>query len=86
MVNMHMKVTAVIEKSDDRFFSIYTEEDIPYFSFGGYGESPTAAMDDYMTCIQEMREIARETGKEFPEAIEVEFRYDTATFIRHAEK
>lgn len=78
-----MKVTAIIEKSSDNFFSIYTEEDIPNWSFGGYGESVAAAMGDYMTCIQEMREIAKEEGKEFPDDIKVEFRYDIPSFFNY---
>lgn len=76
-----MKVTAVIEKSNDKFFSIYTEEDIPGFAIGGYGDSVEEAKEDYMVCIQEMREIAAEEGKPFPEEIEVEFRYDVPSFF-----
>lgn len=78
-----MKVTAIIEKNSDNFFSIYTEEDIPNCGFGGYGESVTEARDDYMTSIEEMREIAREEGREFPENIEVEFRYDIPSFFNY---
>lgn len=78
-----MKVTAIIEKGNDNFFSIFTEEDVSNFAFGGYGETVAEAREDYMTCIQEMREIAQEEGKEFPEDIEVEFRYDIPSFFNY---
>lgn len=76
-----MKVTGVIEKSSDNFYSIYTVEDVPGFAFGGYGNSAKEAKEDYMVCIEEMREIAAEEGKPFPEEIEVEFRYDVPSFF-----
>jgi len=78
-----MKLTAIIEKSSDQFFSIYTEGDEPNCGFGGYGTSVAEAKQDYMTCISEMREIAKEEGKEFPEEIVVEFRYDIPSFFNY---
>ncbi len=78
-----MKVTAVIEKGSDNFFSIYTEEDYPGCGFGGYGESVAEAREDYMASIREMRELALEEGKAFPEDIQVEFRYDIPSFFNY---
>ncbi len=78
-----MKVTAIIEKGSDKFYSIYTEEDINSFGLGGYGETVAEAQEDFMTCIEEMREIAHEEGKSFPDAIEVEFRYDVPSFFNY---
>lgn len=78
-----MKVTAIIEKGNDNFFSIYTEEDVSGYAFGGYGKTVAEAREDYMTSIQEMREIAQGEGKEFPEDIEVEFRYDIPSFFNY---
>lgn len=78
-----MKVTAIIEKGSDNFFSIFTDEDIPNCGFGGYGETVAEAKEDFMTCIQEMRGIAHEEGKVFPEDIEVEFRYDIPSFFNY---
>lgn len=78
-----MKVTAIIEKSSDKFFSIYTKEDISYCGFGGYGETVAEAQGDYLTSIEELREIAKEDGVEFPDDIEVEFRYDIPSFFNY---
>lgn len=76
-----MKVLAIIEKSSDKFYSIYTEKGIPKYGFGGYGETVEEAKEDYMCSIHEMREIARENGDEFPDDTEVEFRYDIPSFF-----
>ncbi len=78
-----MKLTAVIEKGSDNFYTIYTVEDVPGFGINGCGESVAEAQKDYMTCIDEMREIASEEGKFFPDDIEVEFRYDIPSFFNY---
>ena len=38
-----MKVTAIVKKGNDGFYSIYSEKEINHYSFGGYGESVEAA-------------------------------------------
>lgn len=78
-----MKITAIIEKGDDNFYSIYTEEDLANCGFGGYGATVSEAKEDFMESIQELREIANEKGKEFPQEIEVEFRYDIPSFFNY---
>ncbi|MCM1489598.1 MAG: pilus assembly protein HicB [Muribaculum sp.] len=78
-----MKLTAIIEKGDGKFYTIYTPDGIPKYHIGGCGESVEEAQNDYMECIAEMREIAREDGNQFPEDIEVEFRYDIPSFFNY---
>lgn len=78
-----MKLTAIIEKGEGQFYTIYTLNGIPKFHIGGCGESVEEAQEDYMECIQEMREIAHDKGAEFPEEIEVEFRYDIPSFFNY---
>ncbi|MCM1484052.1 MAG: glycoside hydrolase family 18 protein [Muribaculaceae bacterium] len=78
-----MKLTAVIEKSSNKFYSIYTENNDLEWGFGGYGESVAIAKEDYRICIDEMRELAREEGKPFPDEIKVEFRYDIPSFFNY---
>lgn len=78
-----MKLNAVIEKGNDNFYTIYTEGGIPGYGIGGCGESVAEAKNDYMTCIEEMREIAHEDGRDFPDNIEVEFRYDIPSFFNY---
>lgn len=76
-----MKITGIIERNDNNYFMISSEEEICSCSFGGYGYSVKEAKDDFMKCIEEMREISMEEGKEFPTDIEVEFRYDIPSFF-----
>lgn len=78
-----MKLTAIIEKGDGQFYTIYTPDGIPKYHIGGCGESVAEAQKDYMECIDEMREIAKEDGNDFPEVIEVEFRYDIPSFFNY---
>lgn len=80
-----MKLTAIIEKGDNKFYTIYTPDGIPGFHIGGCGESVVEAREDYMECIDEMREIAKQEGKPFPKDIEVEFRYDIPSFFNYFE-
>lgn len=78
-----MKLKAVIEKGNENFFTIYTEGGIPGYGVGGCGASVAEAKEDYMTCIEEMRELAKADGKPFPEDISVEFRYDIPSFFNY---
>lgn len=78
-----MKLTAIIEKGDGQFYTIYTSDGIPKYHIGGCGDSVEEAQKDYMECIDEMREIAKEDGNPFPEEIEVEFRYDIPSFFNY---
>lgn len=78
-----MKLTAVIEQSSDKFFSIYTQDSSLEWVFGGYGASVEKAMQDYMASIEEMRNLAKEEGKSFPEEVEIQFRYDIPSFFNY---
>lgn len=78
-----MKLTAIIEKGEGQFYTIYTQGGIPKYHIGGCGESVEEAQKDYMECINEMREIAKEAGDSFPEEVEVEFRYDIPSFFNY---
>lgn len=78
-----MKLTAIIERSSDKFYSIYTADNDLEWGFGGYGDSVAAAREDYMASIEEMRAMACEDGKDFPADIAVEFRYDIPSFFNY---
>lgn len=78
-----MKLIAVIEKSSDKFYSIYTENNDLEWGFAGYGESVEKAQNDYMASINEMRDMAKEEAKPFPSEIDVEFRYDIPSFFNY---
>lgn len=78
-----MKLKAIIEKGNDNFYTIYTDGGIPGYGVGGCGESVAEAKADYMACIEEMRGLAKEDGRPFPENVIVEFRYDIPSFFNY---
>ena len=75
-----MKVTVIIEKAKDGYYSCYVEDDLPGFGLSGFGESAEAAKEDMMKAYQELKEIQAEEGKEVPE-LEFTYKYDMQSFF-----
>lgn len=75
-----MKVTVIIEKAKDGYYSCYVEDDLPGFGLSGFGESAEAAKEDMLKSYQEMKEIQAEEGKEVPE-LEFTYKYDMQSFF-----
>lgn len=81
-----MKITAVVEKNDNNFYAITSDDVIAGCHFGGYGYSVQEAKTDFMEGIKESLETAKELGKDVdvsPEDITVEFRYDIPSFFNY---
>ena len=75
-----MKVTAIMEKAKDGYYSCYVEEDLPGFGLSGFGETAEAAKEDMMKAYQEIKEMQEEEGKEVPE-LEFTYKYDMQSFF-----
>ena len=75
-----MKVTVIIEKAKDGYYSCYVEDDLPGFGLSGFGVSAEAAKEDMLKSYQEMKEIQAEEGKEVPE-LEFTYKYDMQSFF-----
>lgn len=75
---MAQNVTAIIERSSDSYYSVYTVESFEKFALLGYGETPEKAKEDFWASYNEMKEML---GEEVPE-INVTFRYDVASFLQ----
>jgi len=45
---MDMKVTVIMEKASDGYYSCFVEEDLPGFGLAGYGDTAEAAKEDMM--------------------------------------
>ena len=75
-----MKVTVIIEKAKDGYYSCYVEDDLPGFGLSGFGESAEAAKEDMLKSYQEIKEIQAEEGKEVPE-LEFTYKYDMQSFF-----
>jgi predicted RNase H-like HicB family nuclease len=81
-----MKITAIIERNDNNFYAITSEDVIAGCHFGGYGYTVQEAKADFFDGIKECLETAVELGKTVtvkPEDIEVEFRYDIPSFFNY---
>ena len=79
-----MKVTAIVERSKDGLYSIYSEDRIGRDCFGGYGDSVVHAKKDFLASIQEAIDNALKDGFDnVPvfEAVNVEFKYDIPSFF-----
>lgn len=75
-----MKVTVIIEKAKDGYYSCYVEDDLPGFGLSGFSESAEAAKEDMLKAYQELKEIQAEEGKEVPE-LEFTYKYDMQSFF-----
>ena len=71
-------ITAVIERSSDGEYAIYTLETFEKFGLHGYGSTPEEAKRDFWTAYEEIKDILKD---EVPE-IKVTFKYDVASFLR----
>lgn len=81
-----MKVTAIVERSKDGLYSIYSDERIGRDCFGGYGESVAEAKKDFLVSVQEAIENAIKDGfDDVPvfEAVNVQFKYDIPSFFNY---
>lgn len=76
-----MKITAIIERNEDNYFMISSDCEVCDCIFGGYGYSVKEAKEDFLNSIEELRGISLEEGKDFPETIDVEFKYDVPSFF-----
>ena len=78
------KITATIERNDNNYYQISSDDEIMDCCFGGYGYSVDEAKKDFYESIEEAKEIVAERGGEWPreaEEITVEFRYDLPSFF-----
>ena len=74
-----MKVTVIMEKASDGYYSCFVEEDLPGFGLAGYGDTAEAAKEDMM---KEIKEMQAEEGKKVPE-LEFIYKYDMQSFFNY---
>ncbi|HAH22269.1 MAG TPA: DNA-binding protein [Prolixibacteraceae bacterium] len=83
-----MKVDALIEKGLDGTFDVHFGEDTKGLTFGllGQGNTVTEAIADFYHSRDEMKELYIKTGQSFPDNLEFNFKYDTASFLAYYSK
>lgn len=81
-----MKIIGTIERNDNNYYQISSEDEIMGHGFGGYGYSVAEAKADFIKSIEEAKEMIVEDGMIIPaeaEDIEVEFLYDVPSFFNY---
>lgn len=83
-----MKVDVFIEKGLDGTYDVHFGEDTKSLTFGllGQGNTVPEAIDDFYNSRNEMKELYIEKGKSFPDNLEFNFKYDTASFLAYYSK
>jgi predicted RNase H-like HicB family nuclease len=79
-----MKVTAIIEKSKDGFYSVYVDDELPGLGLNGQGFSVSEAKKEMLTVLRDYKEMLEEKEWEVPECIrnlEFEYKYDMQSFF-----
>ena len=78
-----MIIKAIVEKSEDGLYSVYSDNHFGNSFFGGFGDNVAKAKDDFMLSISEALAEQQETGEAIPatDDIVVEFHYDLPSFF-----
>lgn len=76
-----MKVTVIIEKSDDCIYFCYVKEELPGFCLSGFGATAEEAIADMLVAYKEIREMLEEEGKICPK-LEFVYKYDIQSIFR----
>lgn len=77
-----MKANAIIERGTDGTYDVNLEyrENLSFGLFG-QGDTVQEAIADFYNSRDEIREVYADLGKEFPNDLEFEFKYDVASFL-----
>lgn len=79
---MKKTLLAIVERGKGKGnFSCFATESVGNYGLNGFGRSAREAMEDIKVAAQELREMAAESGDDFPEEIEFEFRLDVGSFF-----
>lgn len=81
-----MKVTAIIEKGQNGFYSVYVKDDLPGIGLNGQGYSVEEAKKEMLTALEEIKEMYQEEGTPIPEALtslDIEYKYDMQSFFAY---
>lgn len=78
-----MKINAIIEKNENNYYQISSDDELFDCCFGGYGYSVAEAKEDFAKSIQEAIDMAKEDGRDVPDnlIIQVEYKYDIQSFF-----
>lgn len=80
-----VKITAIVEKSSDGLYSVYSEDHFGNSYFGGYGDSVEKAKADFLESIKEAIAEQLKENQNAPQMknISVEYRFDLPSFFNY---
>lgn len=79
-----MKVKALIEKTDNGYYSITSDEQIGNYCLGGYGNSLAEAKTDFMSVVKEAQDAYVAAHGDLPDKykdVSVSYQYDLQSFF-----
>jgi len=79
---MDMKITFIIEKSTDGYYSCYTKHEFNGFGLLGYGNTVEEAKQDLFNSYEEIKKDRANEGKSTPD-IEFVWEYDLQSFFNY---
>lgn len=77
-----MKVTVIMEKASDGYYSCFVEEDLPGFGLAGYGDTAEEAKADMLKAYEDIKEVKATEGVDLPE-LEFVYKYDLQSFFSY---
>jgi hypothetical protein len=80
-----VRITAIVERSSDGLYSVYSEDHFGNSYLGGYGDSVEQAKADFLESIKEAIAEQRKENHNAPEMkdINVEYRFDLPSFFNY---
>lgn len=79
-----MKIKALIEKTDNGYYSITSDEQIGNYCLGGYGNSLAEAKTDFMSVVKEAQDAYVAAHGDLPDKykdVSVSYQYDLQSFF-----
>ena len=81
-----MRVSAIIERNENGYYQISSDDELFDCCFGGYGYSVAEAKADFLKSIEEAKEMAVEDGHILTDDMNdvvVEYKYDLQSFFNY---
>ena len=80
-----VKITAIVERSTDGLYSVYSADHFGDSYFGGYGDSVEKAKADFLESIKEAIAEQLKENQNAPQMknISVEYRFDLPSFFNY---
>lgn len=86
MKRTSMKVTAIIEKNENGFYSVYVEDELPGIGLNGQGYSVEEAKAEMIKALADYKTMCQEEGVDIPAELnnlKFVYQYDMQSFFNY---